>query len=476
MSSTNALVGIVMVSRDEMEPMRPALKLLDRLGCPYEVLLGSIWTDPDRLIRWAAGAAAAGLRVLLAAAGTAPQLPGLLAAATRLPVIAVPLALCSFKESEALQLALATSPAAPVAAVEPGAAEAAALLAVRQLATADPRWIGPLETYRRGATEQTERDHQALQDELSRFDAAAQPPAATPQDNNGDREQGERGSRTTQTEATGIPPTSRRGDLEAAAPPEPEQAPVEIHPVNLDRPLTGRVVGAAKRKLPDESPLPPPARRLGRHRIDPDDPEYGTIEEAVDCLLEGGVVALPTDTVYGLAVDATNIRAVERLYHVKGRDRDKPLVLMVDSSKLLGAIARNLTVDVRSLMEAFWPGPLTIVFQKRPGNFMHVSPTASIGVRLPDHSTPLALVQTLARPIACTSANLSGQPEILSADEVEQVFAERINMILDGGVLATAPASTVIDVTADPYRILRAGSVSQEQLAALLGDKLELEL
>jgi L-threonylcarbamoyladenylate synthase len=190
-------------------------------------------------------------------------------------------------------------------------------------------------------------------------------------------------------------------------------------------------------------------------------------------MLEGGLIALPTETVYGLAADATNPRAVERLFAVKGRERSKSITLLIDSPRLLAGIARNVTVEVRRLMEAFWPGPLTIVFQKRTGNFDHVSPGETIGVRLPDHSVPLALMQALARPLACTSANLADRPDATSSDQVDGYFGDRINLLLDSGQLPPAPPSTVLDVTGEPYRILREGPVTAEQIAAIVGDKIE---
>ncbi|MCL5269462.1 MAG: L-threonylcarbamoyladenylate synthase, partial [bacterium] len=226
---------------------------------------------------------------------------------------------------------------------------------------------------------------------------------------------------------------------------------------------------------PAAPPAAPGARVLGRRAIDPDAPDVGLIEDAVDCLLEGGIVALPTETVYGLAVDATNPVAVERLYALKERARAKAITIMVDSPRLLASIACNLTVESRRLMEAFWPGPLTIIFQKRPGTFTHVSANDTIGVRLPDHSIPLAIMQALARPLACTSANLSGRPEARTADEIAVDFGGAVNLILDAGALESSPPWAVGDVTGESYRVRRVGAIGYSQLAAIVGDKLEPE-
>lgn len=461
-------VGIVLASRAELDFMRPATDLLTRFQVPYELILASVWAAPERLLSWAERAGQQGIRVILASAANEPQLAGFIAAATRLPVIAVP----AHEEdggAHILYHALETSAAAPVASVAPGGAEQAALLAVRILATADPEWAQAIEGYRQSLVE----DLQSQQDLLvldapepapdwqgpvtNRFAPLAPKPQPQPAS----------ASRPRETPAPEEPPVQYV---------ESDEGPVEIRPANFDRPLTGEPV---KQRLREET-LPPAstaseARKLGRRRIDADAPEYGLIEEAVDCLLEGGIIALPTDTVYGLAADATNPAAVEKLYELKGRPHNKSIVLFVDSPKLLSGIACNLTIETRRLMEAFWPGPLTVIFQKRGSNFMHVSNKETIGVRLPDHSVPLSIMQALARPLACTSANLAGRPEALSADEVEETFGDDINLILDGGMLLNSPPSTVIDVTGDPFRILRLGSVSYDQIAAIVGEKMEPE-
>ncbi len=450
-------IAIVTASDDELEALAPGLEWLARMECPTEEWRADPWGDPRALLDWAEGAEARGVRVMLVAAGLVPHLPGMVAAACRVPVVAVPLALGPFDEHAVAQLALATSPAAPVAAVEPGAAEAAAVLALR-IAAADPRWRPLLDRRPDGESEPAAKIAPRPPRELHHAEAPQTPPvreyAPAPADEEED-------------------PFAFAG-LEGEE--EPAKEDLQVRPARLDQPLSGPVVGAAARGAEgEEAPEPPPARKLGRRRIDPEMPDVDLIEEAVDCLLEGGIVAFPTETVYGIAADATNPRAVERLFALKGRAPGKAITLLVDNPRLLAGIARNLTVDVRRLMEAFWPGPLTIVFEKRAGNFGHVSPGETIGVRLPDHSVPLALMQALARPLACTSANLADQPEALDAGQIEDYFGDRLNLVLDAGRLEPAPPSTVIDITVDPYRILRQGPVSVSQIAAIVGDKVREE-
>ncbi|MEN6625110.1 MAG: L-threonylcarbamoyladenylate synthase [Candidatus Sumerlaeia bacterium] len=466
MANQQARVGIVVAGTEELEPIQPARQALEKLGCHCEVLQAEPWRDPMGLLRWAEQAEMRGLRVLLVAAGRVPQLPALIAAATRLPVIAIPLAVGSLRDAELTQLALSTAPTAPVAAVEPGGAEIAALQALRILATGEDRWVNALERYARGPAEPEK--------------GAAPRPKPTPPPPD------EHFRAKRKTYKIDLPP-EKPAETEAeewANQPEPSEdlfefvddsgEKFEIRRPQFDKPLEGKVARNEPQPEPEAEPLPAkPPRKLGRRWIDPEAPEVEMIEDAVDCLLEGGVISLPTETVYGLAADATNPRAVERLFALKGRERSKSITLLIDSPRLLAGIARNVTVEVRRLMEAFWPGPLTIIFQKRAGNFDHVSPGETIGVRLPDHSVPLALMQALARPLACTSANLSELPDATNADQIIDYFGEKLNLVLDSGELPPAPPSTVLDVTKEPYRILRQGPVTAEQIAAIVGDKIE---
>lgn len=466
MVNEQARVGIVVAGAEELDPMQPARKALERLGCPCEILRAEPWREPVKILQWAEQAEMRGLRVLLVAAGLVPQLPGLIAAATRLPVIAVPLALGSLRDSELIQLALATAPTAPVSAVEAGAAEIAALQALRILAVGEDRWVAALDRHARGAAvEEAAPQRAPRKPEPPAEESFRVPRKVYKLDAERARGQEEPEEWARQAEAAPINPNDMFEFVDDSG------EKFEIRKPRLDQPLQGKVVGQEPPE-PNEQPSVS-ARALGRRWIDPEAPQVEIIEDAVDCLLEGGIVALPTETVYGLAADATNPRAVERLFAIKGRERSKSITLLIDSPRLLAGIARNVTVEVRRLMEAFWPGPLTIVFQKRAGNFDYVSPGETIGVRLPDHSVPLALMQALARPLACTSANPADQADSTSADQIEGYFGDQLNLLLDSGELPAAPASTVLDVTSEPYRILRAGPVTAEQIAAIVGDKIE---
>lgn len=435
MSANHATVALIYLDAAELEALQPAAVLLRAYGCRCRSMRAPLWSDPRALFDWLESAADEGVRGVIVAAGVAPQLPGLVAGATALPVVAVPLGLGNLREEDITALALATPPEAAVVAVEPGGAEQAAAHLLRMLGLWD------------GARELDEPEPaETIDDAWDPIGEAL-----------GDR---------VDLEDVGAPPES--GESPGLRTVESDEGPVEVRPVDFDRPLKGPLVHAGEGG--GEPTGKPEARRLGRVAVDPDTPEVALLEEAVDCLLEGGIVALPTETVYGLAVDATHAAAVEALYAAKQRPPHKAISIMIDSARLLSPLARNVTREMRQLMEAFWPGPLTLVFERRPGNFDHVSDRPTIGVRLPDHSVPLALMQALNRPLACTSANLSGSPDVRDPDVIERELGERIHLILDAGVLPERPPSTVLDVTALPYRILRPGAVSYDQLAAVVGE------
>ncbi len=190
---------------------------------------------------------------------------------------------------------------------------------------------------------------------------------------------------------------------------------------------------------------------------------------AVEVLRAGGVVALPTDTVYGLAVDLATPGGVERLFAVKRRPPDRGIMLLLadpDQASSVGVFGPA----ARALADAFWPGGLTVVVPRRSDVSLPAALTAgepTIGLRLPDHDAPRALAAALG-PLPTTSANRSGVPEARDAAEIlDQVGAE-IDLVLDAGPARGGPPSTVVDCTLDRPRILRSGAVAPERVAAVL--------
>ncbi|TVQ63413.1 MAG: threonylcarbamoyl-AMP synthase [Phycisphaerales bacterium] len=196
-------------------------------------------------------------------------------------------------------------------------------------------------------------------------------------------------------------------------------------------------------------------------RVDP------RIAEAAQRLRDGGVVAFPTETVYGLGADARDEAAVRRIYDLKGRPAHKPLTLHVSDSAMARPYARAWPQRAQALTDRFWPGPLTIVLPRSALASDFVCAGADgVGLRCPDHPLTLALIRALGAPIVGPSANRSGEPPAASADEVRAVFDERDVYVLDAGPCPGRTPSTVLDLT-DPQgreRILRAGALSAEQL------------
>ncbi len=193
------------------------------------------------------------------------------------------------------------------------------------------------------------------------------------------------------------------------------------------------------------------------------------LPQAVAVLQRGGLVAFPTDTVYGVGALAFEAAAVQRLYEVKGRSAEKAIAVLVAREADLARVAAVLTPSARALALRFWPGPLTLVVPKHPDLPEAVSALPTVGVRQPDHTVAQALL-ALAGPLAVTSANLSGQASATTAEAVLAQLEGRIDLLLDGGPTPGGVASTVIDCTAEPPKILRPGPIgAAESEAALKG-------
>jgi L-threonylcarbamoyladenylate synthase len=206
-----------------------------------------------------------------------------------------------------------------------------------------------------------------------------------------------------------------------------------------------------------------PARIL---KTDTQDSLQSAIQEAAQVILAGGVVAVPTESFYGLAVDALNENAIERLFAAKRRREDNPVLILIPSRESLSRYVTGVSEKARKLTERFWPGGLTIVFFADP--ILPSSLTAGtgkIGVRLSSHPVPTELAKVLESPITGTSANRSGQPACSTAEELMEAVGKDIDLILDGGQTTGGKGSTVLDVTVDPPLVLREGIVSRDELS-----------
>ena len=195
--------------------------------------------------------------------------------------------------------------------------------------------------------------------------------------------------------------------------------------------------------------------------------EPGAAERAARVLQNGGLVAFPTDTVYGVGAPVFAADSVMRLYEVKGRSSEKAIAVLVAKAADLERVAAGLTPSARKLAQRFWPGPLTLVVPKHPALPEAVSALPTVGIRQPDHPVAQRLL-TLAGPLAVTSANLSGQPSPVSAQQVMAQLGGRIDVLLDGGQTPGGVASTVVDCTAERPVIVRAGPISLAEIEAAL--------
>lgn len=186
-------------------------------------------------------------------------------------------------------------------------------------------------------------------------------------------------------------------------------------------------------------------------------------------ILQGGVAAFPTETFYGLGADARNEEALQKIFQLKGREENKPLLLLIGDRDWLSGLVRNIPPVAGRLMEKFWPGPLTLVFEASPRlSALLTGGTGTVGVRLSPHPVAQALIQAVGRAITATSANLSGQPSASVAAEVFRALGNRVDAILDGGQTAGGLGSTVLDVSSPSPRIIRQGVISQAELVPFL--------
>jgi L-threonylcarbamoyladenylate synthase len=193
------------------------------------------------------------------------------------------------------------------------------------------------------------------------------------------------------------------------------------------------------------------------------------IRRVSQVLLQGGVAAFPTETFYGLGADARNEEALQKIFQIKGREENKPLLLLIGDRDWLSGLVRNIPPVAGRLMEKFWPGPLTLVFEASPRlSALVTGGTGTVGVRLSPHPVAQALLQAVGRAITATSANLSGQPSASVAAEVFRALGNRVDAILDGGQTAGGLGSTVLDLSSPSPRIIRRGVISQAELIPFL--------
>lgn len=192
------------------------------------------------------------------------------------------------------------------------------------------------------------------------------------------------------------------------------------------------------------------------------------IAHALNVLWSGGLVAFPTDTVYGLGALAFDGTAVESIYTAKDRPVEKAIPILLAQSSQMDKVGKDIPQSARKLAAHFWPGPLTILIPKHAHLPRAVSATATVGVRVPDHTVAQAILRA-AGPMAVTSANISGAKPPSSAQEVYEQMRGRIALIIDGGTTPGGVPSTLVDCTSPKIQVLREGPISLQQMLSVLG-------
>lgn len=204
-------------------------------------------------------------------------------------------------------------------------------------------------------------------------------------------------------------------------------------------------------------------------KADANSSEKKVIVRAVKILEDGGIIAYPTETFYGLGADATNEKSIEKIFSVKGRDFQNPISLIIGKPDDIYSLVKDVPESANKLMAAFWPGALTIVFSASDKvSPMLTAGTGKIGLRISSHPIANAIAQRLQKPLTATSANLSGASECSLASEVTEQIGKKVDAILDFGKTQGGKASTIIDVTCDPPVILREGAISRKSIKKIL--------
>jgi len=210
---------------------------------------------------------------------------------------------------------------------------------------------------------------------------------------------------------------------------------------------------------------------MGRIRQWREDQGEAVLKEAVSLLLSGGILAVPTETFYALAVNPFREDALERLFALKARSPLKPVLLLVSGREMLSQVAREIPELAGRLINRFWPGPLTLILPARAGlPGLLTGGTDTIGVRQPRQDVTLRLVRALGFPVTGTSANRAGRPPLTRAGEVAAEFGEGVDLILDAGPCPGGLPSTIVDVSGPQPRLVRAGAVAAARLTEIIPD------
>ncbi len=205
--------------------------------------------------------------------------------------------------------------------------------------------------------------------------------------------------------------------------------------------------------------------------VDPHDPDLQAIGCAARIIREGGLVILPTDTVYGLVCDPRLPKAVDQVYRVKERRRELPLALLLHDMGQVGDLVEHLPEAAARVVQHFWPGPLTVVLRDKGDVTVAIrAKKNTVGLRLPAHVVPRLVADGVGCPLASTSANRSGRPAPTTAAQAAEQLGGMVELVLDGGPAPLGQESTVVSFAEDPPRVLRAGGLSVSRLREVLGE------
>lgn len=205
------------------------------------------------------------------------------------------------------------------------------------------------------------------------------------------------------------------------------------------------------------------------YKINPEHPEPEIIQRAGTVIKQGGIIAFPTRCLYGLGADAFNAEAVDRVFKMKQRPSQKPILILIDRRIQLERLVSHVSKAASHIMDHFWPGGITLVFEADDTVPHHLTAgTGKIGIRSPGHPVAAALVSSLGRPLTGTSANISGEPGCRRIDDLDPQLIQQLDAIIDAGPLKGGTGSTVVDVTGDIPRILREGEISEKEILNLI--------
>jgi L-threonylcarbamoyladenylate synthase len=200
-------------------------------------------------------------------------------------------------------------------------------------------------------------------------------------------------------------------------------------------------------------------------RINPENPDESIIAKAVEMLKKGGVIAYPTETFYGLGADIRNVQAIDRIYAIKERDFNKPILIIIGQREDVEKFAKRVPEAAVRLMDRFWPGGITLVFEASSNIPERLTAgTGKIGIRLSSNLVATRLAKSLSGAITSTSANISGGKECAAAEEVIKSTGEKLDAVIDGGRTPGGMGSTIVDITFDPPVILREGIIPSQEI------------